>query len=611
MENTNMTAVTKSITELEGNKFWIPAYQRGFRWTRQQIKELVEDLDEFIRDLQRNAYCLQPVVIKATTKEDIGNCYEVIDGQQRLTALYLIGNCYKVLMGKGEPTCSDYQLCFEGKADFEELLSRIKNLEECSKIQFSSELGEFKKIYKDIDSQNVIQILLYLLENWGNDSDLKLQSKLNRIYADISDKRKSVFVIWNEMDVSAKDENCVIEAFANVNANKIPLTDAELIKAMLLDAYGKFINDDNIYNNEEKAYAQFAREKLILEREAKFANQWEIIERGLNNEDFWAFFMPNTDVFKTRIEALFDIWYETNNIQIKAGEHLLYRAVKKYLDDKNNSPVTLWKKIVEIFENLQDWYNNYKYYHLVGCCSLVSKDKKRTTFAKDLFIKYCEQNNKKDFETYLRKKLFEDLCSALHPKSNQKLSKEEFYPTIENIDYDASDKVRVVLATFNIALLVNAYDSSEKNCCERFPFGYYKDLIKKSKIDIEHINPQNAEDTSKDNEKTIKLNSLNNLTLLDKTLNIKVSNYNFLQKRHYILEALRGKGILANSVVFPGTRWVFLREWVANEYSIDTYNNINNEIWSDAEGENYVNFIKESLLKLLPHSDIRNEGAND
>ena len=108
MENTNMTAVTKSITELEGNKFWIPAYQRGFRWTRQQIKELVEDLDEFIRDLKRNAYCLQPVVIKATTKEDIGNCYEVIDGQQRLTALYLIGNCYKVLMGKGEPTCSDY-----------------------------------------------------------------------------------------------------------------------------------------------------------------------------------------------------------------------------------------------------------------------------------------------------------------------------------------------------------------------------------------------------------------------------------------------------------------------------------------------------------------------
>jgi uncharacterized protein with ParB-like and HNH nuclease domain len=208
MENTNMTAVTKSITELEGNMFWIPAYQRGFRWTRQQVKELVEDLDEFIRDPQRIAYCLQPVVVKATNSNDIENFYEVIDGQQRLTALYLIGNCYKVLMGKNEPTCSDYQLYFEGKAAFENLILEIKNLEECSKIQFLSKLGEFEKIYKDIDSQNIIQILFYLLENWGNDSDLKLQSKLNRIYADISDKRKSVFVIWNEMDVSTKDENC-------------------------------------------------------------------------------------------------------------------------------------------------------------------------------------------------------------------------------------------------------------------------------------------------------------------------------------------------------------------------------------------------------------------
>ena len=43
MPNANLL----SIKDLNEKTFRIPAYQRGYRWTRRQIKDLVCDLSEF------------------------------------------------------------------------------------------------------------------------------------------------------------------------------------------------------------------------------------------------------------------------------------------------------------------------------------------------------------------------------------------------------------------------------------------------------------------------------------------------------------------------------------------------------------------------------------
>ena len=70
-------------------RFWIPAYQRGYRWKPLQVTQLLEDMREFCH--RRNPqpeefYCLQPLVLKAVE----GGAYEVVDGQQRLTTVLLI-----------------------------------------------------------------------------------------------------------------------------------------------------------------------------------------------------------------------------------------------------------------------------------------------------------------------------------------------------------------------------------------------------------------------------------------------------------------------------------------------------------------------------------------
>ena len=94
----------KSVSELLGMKFFIPSYQRGYRWTEQQVKDLLNDVNEFEPQELPNSnektwYCLQPLVVRKMEgndsrlpKNDENEWYEVIDGQQRLTTILIILN---------------------------------------------------------------------------------------------------------------------------------------------------------------------------------------------------------------------------------------------------------------------------------------------------------------------------------------------------------------------------------------------------------------------------------------------------------------------------------------------------------------------------------------
>ena len=80
----------KTIAELKGYKFEIPSYQRGYRWTQTEVKALLDDIDEFNTENETKKYCIQPLIVKKIEN----NKYEVVDGQQRLTTIYL---CLKAL----------------------------------------------------------------------------------------------------------------------------------------------------------------------------------------------------------------------------------------------------------------------------------------------------------------------------------------------------------------------------------------------------------------------------------------------------------------------------------------------------------------------------------
>ena len=97
IENPNFRL--KAIAELlDGNHhFYIPSYQRGYRWDQKQVEDLLKDISDFASKSKKgDFYCLQPIVIKSKkwkVKDGIDiEGWEVIDGQQRLSSLLLILN---------------------------------------------------------------------------------------------------------------------------------------------------------------------------------------------------------------------------------------------------------------------------------------------------------------------------------------------------------------------------------------------------------------------------------------------------------------------------------------------------------------------------------------
>ena len=65
----------KSVSELLGMKFFIPSYQRGYRWTEQQVKDLLNDVNEFEPQKISNSneetwYCMQPLVVRKMDEND-------------------------------------------------------------------------------------------------------------------------------------------------------------------------------------------------------------------------------------------------------------------------------------------------------------------------------------------------------------------------------------------------------------------------------------------------------------------------------------------------------------------------------------------------------------
>ena len=215
----------KSVNELLGMKFFIPSYQRGYRWTEQQVKDLLNDILEFSQKKKQESefYCLQPLVVKrkdkdvlssikaATSIEEVETLlkgfWEVIDGQQRLTTLFII------LSVLGET--SVYSLEYETRNSSKEFLEKIDENKKDDNI-------DYYHIYQSK------QIVTSWLDNNKIDKEGFKKTLLNKLK-----------FIWYE----SVDED-PIKVFTRLNIGKISLTNAELIKALFLNR-SNFVEKDS------------------------------------------------------------------------------------------------------------------------------------------------------------------------------------------------------------------------------------------------------------------------------------------------------------------------------------------------------------------------------
>lgn len=435
----------KPISDLLDEQFFIPAYQRGYRWTKRQVTDLLNDLKEFQQKAKKQEfYCLQPIVVKKNEDK-----WEVVDGQQRLTTIYIILNYLQELFPKVIKSC--YQLSYETRADSEAFLKNINN-----------DLAKNNIDYFHISNAKVA------IEEWFDDEDPMLPFKLTQTLLNNDDIEPNVKFIWYEL---SEHENAT-EVFTRLNMGKIPLVNAELVKAL-------FLKSSNFKRNEN---TDDKNKSIIVDLEqVKISREWDSIEKSLQDDAFW-YFLSKENKKDNRIEFVLDLRAAqldcANNI-LESDKLRTFLKFSSWLENDDNDEIDVsdeWLEIKRVFMILEEWFNDRSLYHLIGYLIHQGHD------IKDIFNARDDSHSKSEFKTKLLNKIVQ---SVFFDSQNSSQSFEELESIIEKLlssfSYESNkqhNQIRGVLLLFNIVSLLNSPSSNA-----RFEFERYK----LDKWDIEHI----------------------------------------------------------------------------------------------------------------------------
>ncbi|MCT7633038.1 DUF262 domain-containing protein [Aliarcobacter butzleri] len=475
----------KSIREILDKSFYIPAYQRGYRWSSRQVIDLLDDIWEFALKKKKEEgefYCLQPVVVKKDNEK-----FRVIDGQQRLTTLFIILKFFE----------QHIKYSFTGVKRFYTLEYETRNKQNIDSNNFLENIRDIEN-FKDNNSNiipNIETIDFYYMSNtyitikqWFDKQDKDINPFLQVLLnsdVEIKNKEKidvanNVRVIWYEI----YDEN-EINVFTRLNIGKIPLTNAELIKALLIQGYCNKDCEKDGNNN----------------KQFELASDWDFIEYSLQNDDFWYFINKEKNEKATRIEFIFELIAEQyikdkedlkKSLNKSIDRYYEFHIINHYLKEKNQTPEiykNLWSEVKNYFRILNEWYEDREFFHKIGFLIIYSE---KTML--DFIAEYIKKDStKKEFIDFLDreiKKLFENI-------------------DIEALSYGSNDNdIRKVLLWFNISTIIQ---NEESNL--RFQFDRYK----KQKWDIEHIRSQADKYPRKKEEKEAWLKDILNLPAFEKT----------------------------------------------------------------------------------------------
>ncbi len=402
----------KAVSELLDDRwFFIPSYQRGYRWTKTQIYDLCNDLLEYALRKNKNPkafYSLQPLIVRKVKKiiqDKEREVYEVIDGQQRLTSIYIL--LCSLMSAAGYNTKSDleenkeiqlYHLYYETRPDdfviFDKLDGNIK-MNEIKDIDMAHIVNARNYVKQWLDSKACdSQCAENTWELFSRDKFTKRNAATKIINLltnnqETEEQEGNAQFIWYEIDAT-KD---AIQEFLSENKGKIQLTDTEKIRGLFMQRKGK---------EEIKSIIQHG-----------IAKDWELIENTLHNNHFWSFISNETTREDGRINLIFKYLYD-RDCQDKTykGEDYLFRYYYQLFNSRNSEDyssvvVEEWNKVMTAFRMLQNWYQNPRVYNLVGLLIKEKTDKPITT--KDIADIYDEEEvvTTEDFIIRLKQKVCE------------------------------------------------------------------------------------------------------------------------------------------------------------------------------------------------------------
>jgi hypothetical protein len=418
----------KSVYELRVDgedrpiRYRIPHYQRGFRWECRQVEQLLNDIHDFTRrenPQPEDFYCLQPLVLRRT---DDG-AYEVVDGQQRLTTLLLILQHFNARLSE-KYRQKTYFLEYETRKDLSDFLKDPSEERAASNIDYFH-----------------ISQAIKMIERWFEQREAEVET----IKAALQKQAK---LIWYELDPA---ENAVA-AFTRLNVGKIPLTNDELIRALFL---------------------RRAKAKDGDPLELKIAYEWDLLEKALQREEFWAFLSNDVTHRGNRISYLFDLVAREGGMPSNGNPYATFDYFSQGLAAKDADPEKRWLEIKRTFMLLEEWFEDRRLYHLVGFLVWRKIDI-------NVLRKLARGTTKKAFRQLLREQIYREITreDGLGQLDSEAL-RERIADLLADLEYGRdTQRVQAILLLFNLATLL-LHPASNM----RFQF----ESFKREEWNIEHV----------------------------------------------------------------------------------------------------------------------------
>lgn len=459
----------KAVAELIDGKhtFSIPSFQRGYRWGKKQVTDLLNDIRTFVRTEGSNTYYLQPLVVikKCSGNQPDENCKEswsVLDGQQRLTTIRLIIAALVDYMPRKKADSIPnnlYALIYDNRQDLD--------------FDNPDETKNMDSFYVFNAKKTIEEWIVDKLKN-GDDSIFDEMAR-SMVSTDYSKKVKFIWYEASSNPDSQKNELEAIEIFNRLNNGKVSLTSSELIKALLI------LSAEKTKGNDTSLYL----DKLALE--------WSEMEKQFEDDSFWYFITNKGKNIQTRIDVLFDFWAEKPK---DADDDFAYRHCQEIFDDliiekKSDSHGyksmdDVWIKIKECYNMMLLWFNDAKLYNYIGYLVQFG------SAVQDINSKIIESRNKLDkpdewdiFKTQESlSKLIKDIIKSKNSKIQDAQSINAIYYSNSNMDI-----IRKLLLLYNVEIYSNSG--------LKFPFHKFKE----ENWDVEHVDSQTTNTLQDINDK--------------------------------------------------------------------------------------------------------------
>lgn len=537
MEVNKASVLSQFIAANGGTQFVIPTYQRNYVWESKQIKQLLNDIKKLIKTEknEKNYHYIGSIVYINTSS--VGMYYEktIIDGQQRLTTIFLILQTLKIIASsKGDLTKASNinTMYLENNAfvddNFKYRLKPLISDDKVYELIAKNNLSELDK-YKESNVYKAFSTIHKEIKNWLNE-EISIDQIIEAI-----DKLK---IVWIQLE---KDENPQ-QVFESINSTGVNLTSADLIRNYIL------MNKDNekqtylyenywipIENNYVKTskLSEFFRFYCAIKQKS-IINQKDVYE--IFKKEFDSIEKEDEDKLKDILSYARYYYYITVNIDDAEIEEVL----SDYRNIQTNMPHPILMESFRLYENEK-----------------ISKDSLIKTIK--LFATYIIRRNMASLDTKSISQMFPGLLGRIISKS-QKNGFEKYYDNcVECLVVDTKGNSQYMPTDEEIE---NEFVKTNLYVRDLTKFVLTKiensgNHINYSNLNIEHVMPQTKTNywLNYVNDEALYeqiVNRIGNLTLVDSKDNSGMSNRDFEVKKQYLTQT---RHIKLNEDILNKTEW--------------------------------------------------------